>query len=64
MHFGANLRGRRAAGFPHSVLNNFGVGLYVFQSTLGERCQCIIYTAKRQGGALDPRCGIAGPLRN
>lgn len=46
------------------VLNNFGLGLYVFQAALGEHTQCMIYTVERSGGSLRMSVARTGSLQD
>jgi hypothetical protein len=39
------------------------VGLYVFQASLGEHCQCIVYTVRRRNGVLEMQLARTGTLQ-
>lgn len=46
------------------LLNNFGIGLYVFQAGLGEKTQAIIYTVKKRGGEVAAQVARTGSLQD
>ena len=46
------------------ALNNFGVGMYVFQSNLGEHAQATIYTMKRVDGVDTMTVARTGSLQD
>ena len=46
------------------ILNNFGIGMYVFQSVLGETCQSIIYTVRQDEGVMTMKVARTGSLQD
>ena len=56
----AHASGADAENAAHGPLNNFGLGLKVFQASLGQQTQVAIFTAKRERGVETIEVGRMG----